>query len=76
MESVGERRVASFLLRLWLEPREIDGQEPTLRGYIQHLQTGDEHYISDPEMIAAYVLRQLREEQAGREPQDADETSE
>lgn len=55
-------RVASFLVRLWLEPREVEGKASPLRGYIRYLQTGEEHYFSDPEMIVEYVLRQLQDD--------------
>ena len=59
MDTIRGRRTASFLVRLWLEPREIAGQDPPLRGYIRHLQTGEERYLSDPRMIAEYVECQL-----------------
>lgn len=60
MKSAGERRVASFLVRFWLEPRETEDGIPQVRGYIKHLQTGEERYVSDTGLILEYVLRRLR----------------
>ncbi len=57
-----ERRVASFLLRFWMEPREAEGEEPVFRGYIRHLQTGEEAYLTDPEAIIELVRRWLASE--------------
>lgn len=62
MGTVGERHVASFLVRFWLEPREVEDGISPMRGYIRHLQTGEEHYISNIEMMVECVLRQLRDE--------------
>lgn len=67
----GERRVLSFLIRLWQEPRETGSAPSPVRGYIRHLQSGEEHYFSDPEMIMEYVLRQLAEEDAACRPEEA-----
>lgn len=55
-----QRHVASFLIRFWLEPRETEDGTPPMRGYIRHLQTGEERYVNDTGMIAEYVLHQLR----------------
>ena len=60
-DAAEERRAVSFLLRFWFEPREAEHAASPLRGYIRHLQTGEEHYVSDLEQMAEYVLRQLRD---------------
>ena len=36
-----------FIVRIWLEPREIEGAEPERRGVIEHLPTGARRYIRD-----------------------------
>ncbi|MBI3943431.1 MAG: hypothetical protein HY326_10500 [Chloroflexi bacterium] len=59
MDPAGDRHVVSFLIRFWLEPRELEHEDPPLRGYIRHLQTGEEDYLSSPEMLVEYVRRQL-----------------
>lgn len=33
-----------FILRLWREPREIEGADPEWRGVIEHLKTGERRY--------------------------------
>ncbi|MBI3943432.1 MAG: hypothetical protein HY326_10505 [Chloroflexi bacterium] len=59
MEATGDRHVVSFLIRFWLEPRELEHLSAPLRGYIRHLQTGEEDYVCSPEMIVEVVRRQL-----------------
>ncbi|MSP14257.1 MAG: hypothetical protein EXR62_15035 [Chloroflexi bacterium] len=59
MEAASERHVVSFLIRFWLEPRELADESAPLRGYIRHLQTGEEDYISSPEMLLEYIHHQL-----------------
>lgn len=60
-----ERHIVSLLARFWLEPRETEGGPSPLRGYVRHLQTGEERYFSDPNTIVDYVLRRLEDEDAG-----------
>lgn len=60
MNTSGERETASFLVRFWLEPRETSTGIRPIRGYIRHLQTGEERYVSDTGLILEYVLHQLR----------------
>lgn len=75
VEEARQRHVVSCLVRFWLEPREIgDGSSP-LRGYIRHLQTGEEQYISDPQMVIGYILRQLGYEYTERVAGNARESS-
>jgi hypothetical protein len=45
----------SFILRLWLEPREIEGASPNWRGVIEHVQTSESRYFCDLEEISAFV---------------------
>jgi len=48
----------SFLVRFWVEPAAGPG-EHAIRGCIKNLQTGEEHYLKDPDKIGDLVLRQL-----------------
>ncbi len=48
---------ASYLVRFWLEPQ--DGEEPSLRGYVRHLGTGEESYVGDPGELGEHILKQL-----------------
>jgi len=70
VDDTGQRNVISLLVRFWLEPREASGRSGSLRGYIRHLQTGEERYVSDPQVVVDYVLHWLRHEQADRPARD------
>lgn len=52
-------RSASFLVRLWAEPREIEGESAPVRGFLRNLRTGEEHYLSDPGGLAELLTRPL-----------------
>jgi len=46
MNSLGEK-THSFIVRIWLESREIKGKAPEWRGMIEHVTSGDRHYFQD-----------------------------
>lgn len=70
VDDAGQRHVVSLLVRFWLEPREANGRTSPLRGYIRHLQTGEERYVSDPQVVVDCVLHWLRHEQDGQPARD------
>jgi hypothetical protein len=49
----------SFVLRFWLEHREIEGAEPVWRGVVEHVPSGKRHYFEKlnqiPVILAGYV---------------------
>lgn len=45
----------SFLLRLWLEVREIAGAPAELRGHIQHLASGRREYVTSYREIEQFI---------------------
>lgn len=51
----------SFLIRIWEENREIDGESPTMRVFMRNLKTGDEHYLGDLDQLGEAVLRQYQQ---------------
>ena len=57
---------ASFLVRTWREPREIEGSEAPLRYYVRDLRTGEERYVSQSgglgDLLAALHRRRDQEE--------------
>lgn len=55
------RPANSFLVRVWLEPREGAGQRPCFRAYLRDLETGEERYVADPRHLVDGLLRDLRE---------------
>jgi hypothetical protein len=48
-----------FILRFWLEPREIEGTQQFWRGMIEIVPTGDRHYFTRideiPRLIRPYL---------------------
>ena len=51
----------SFLLRIWIEGREIEGQTPKPRVFVRNLKTGEEHYLGDLDQLGDEVLRQFQQ---------------
>lgn len=51
----------SFLLRIWSEGREIEGQPPRMRVFMRNLKTGEEHYLGDIDQLGEEVLRQFQQ---------------
>lgn len=54
-----ERRAHSYLVRVWVEPREMEGESARVRGYVRDLRTGEETYLNDPDELGPYLDRQL-----------------
>ncbi len=53
------RNNTSFLLRIWAEPREEEGLEQVLRGYLRNLRTGEELFVADPGALSDEIKRQV-----------------
>lgn len=51
----------SFLLRIWEESREIEGEAPKRRVFLRNLKTGEEHYLGDVDQLGEAVLRQFQQ---------------
>jgi hypothetical protein len=45
----------AFILRIWYEPREIEGARPQWRGRIQHVITGQQRYLKDLQEIVDFL---------------------
>ena len=49
----------SFVLRFWLEHREIEGALPVWRGVVEHVPSGERHYFERleqlPDILAPYL---------------------
>ncbi|HVO84754.1 MAG TPA: hypothetical protein VMU60_10040 [Syntrophobacteria bacterium] len=60
MESSHEQSHA-FIVRIWLEPREIIGAAPVWRGMIEHVASGERRYVKHlkelEEFVAIYVKK-------------------
>ena len=50
-----------FIVRFWLEPRELEGVEKKGRGVIEYVPTGERQYFESiediPQLIARYIKR-------------------
>ena len=49
----------SFVVRVWQEPREIEGEPPVWRGWVEHVQSGDRVYFRDLEESANFISSHL-----------------
>jgi|GEM_PF-4128640 len=55
-----EHPSGSFLLRIWSEPREAEGEAPRVRVFLRNLKTGEESYLGDLDQLGDTVLRQFQ----------------
>ena len=49
-----------FLIRIWCEPREIQGAAPEWRGSIEHLASHERRYLRDLDLIGEFITPYLR----------------
>ncbi len=56
-----EPNTHSFIVRIWLEPREIAGATVEWRGVIEHVASGERLYINDVDRIAEFIAPYLEE---------------
>ena len=50
---------AAFIVRVWIEPREVVGAPVTWRGSIEHVGSGRVKYVTELEEIGRFVGRVL-----------------
>jgi hypothetical protein len=65
MESF-EDKTHAFIVRIWLERREMKGADAVWRGVVEHIPTdgqqqGERRYIRDLDEITAYITPFLEE---------------
>ena len=51
----------TFILRIWIEPREIEGAVAEWRGVVEHVDSGQRKYLNDLDQIMAFIAPYLRE---------------
>lgn len=54
-------RTLVFIIRIWLERRELEQAPPVWRGMVEHLETGKRRYIKDLAEIRAIMMPYLAE---------------
>jgi hypothetical protein len=52
-----EANTQVFILRFWLEPREIEGAEPEWRGVVEHVQSGERRYFQNLEVMLSFISK-------------------
>ncbi len=50
-----EDNTAAYIVRVWLEQREIEGAPVTWRGSIEHVASGRTKYLTDLDEIARFI---------------------
>lgn len=60
MESF-EEHANSFVVRLWQEPREIEGAGPEWRGQIEHVQSGERVYFRNLDKMVGFIVSYLND---------------
>jgi hypothetical protein len=58
MRSLDES-IHSFIVRVWLEPREIEGAKPKWRGSIEHVNSGEQRYLKSLEEVTDFIASYL-----------------
>jgi hypothetical protein len=48
-------------VRIWPEPREIQGAPVEWRGLIEHVFSGEKRYLNNLDEIVAFLARYLRD---------------
>jgi hypothetical protein len=56
-----EEKTHSFIVRIWIEPREIEGAPPHWRGEIKHVPSGKQIYLRNLAEITSFVADYLEE---------------
>jgi hypothetical protein len=56
-----EVKTHSFIVRIWLEAREIKEKKPEWRGVIEHVSNGAKHNLRDLNEITSFIAPYLRE---------------
>ena len=51
----------SFILRFWLEPRELENAKPIWRGVVEHVASGQRRYLQDLDDIKGFVASILQD---------------
>lgn len=56
-----KEKTHTFILRIWIEPREIEGAAAEWRGMVEHVDSGQRKYLNDLDQIIAFIAPYLKE---------------
>lgn len=51
----------AFIIRIWCEPREIEGASSKWRGVIEHVLTGERYYFQNLDDILTFLVFYLEQ---------------
>jgi len=54
-----EENTHSFIVRIWLEPRELAGAVPEWRGVVEHAASGERRYFMDFDDLLNFIASYL-----------------
>jgi hypothetical protein len=51
-----EQNTHVFVVRIWSEPREIEGAAPIWRGVIEHIPSGERRYVQNLDDMTDFMV--------------------
>jgi len=63
-----EHKTQVFIVRIWCEPREIEGAHGEWRGYLEHVHSGERRYVKSLQEITAVIDAILQKIKVGSGP--------
>ena len=61
MMSIAQKNTHVFIVRIWVEPREIEGANPEMRGVVEHMESGSKYYFKNLYELLFYLAPHLEE---------------
>lgn len=49
-----------FIIRIWSEPREIEGASPEMKGALENLATGERSYFVDLDTLIRLIVKHMK----------------
>ncbi len=59
--ALSEENKHAFVVRIWCEPREIEGKTPAWRGMIEHVASRNRQYLEDINEINTFIVPYLKQ---------------
>jgi hypothetical protein len=60
MQPTLEDNTHVFIIRIWVEPREINGMRPECRGVLEHVPSHQRCYLNDVHDVGTLILSVLK----------------
>lgn len=51
----------AFIARFWLESRDLENARPIWRGVVEHVTSGERHYLDDLDEVKAFIAVYLQD---------------